>query len=111
MKLASFLSQENAAPTLFIFDEPTTGLHHHDIQVLLKAMNALIGRGHTVLIIEHNPSVILAADHIIDLGPEGGDLGGEIVAEGTPEHVMQCAQSYTGRGLCEIQDSFITTDY
>lgn len=111
VKLASFLSQENAAPTLFIFDEPTTGLHHHDIQVLLKAMNALIGRGHTVLIIEHNPSVILAADHIIDLGPEGGDLGGEIVAEGTPEHVMQCAQSYTGRALCEIQDSFITTDY
>ena len=111
VKLASFLSQENVAPTLFIFDEPTTGLHHHDIQVLLKAMNALIGRGHTVLIIEHNPSVILAADHIIDLGPEGGDLGGEIVAEGTPEHVMQCAQSYTGRALCEIQDSFITTDY
>ena len=84
VKLASFLSQENGQPTLFIFDEPTTGLHHHDVTILLQAMNALISRGHTVLIIEHNPSVILAADHIIDLGPEGGDEGGMIVAEGTP---------------------------
>jgi excinuclease ABC subunit A len=92
---------------LFIFDEPTTGLHHHDITVLLKAMNALISRGHTVLIIEHNPSVILAADHIIDLGPEGGDIGGYIVAEGTPEEIMQCANSHTGRALREIQDCFI----
>lgn len=107
VKLASFLSQENAAPTLFIFDEPTTGLHHHDIQVLLKAMNALIGRGHTVLIIEHNPSVILAADHIIDLGPEGGDIGGYIVAEGTPEEIMQCAESHTGKALNDLKDSFI----
>ncbi len=107
VKLASFLSQENAQPTLFIFDEPTTGLHHHDITILLKAMNALINRGHTVLIIEHNPSVILSADHIIDLGPEGGDEGGEIVAEGTPEEIMQCTKSYTGRALNELQDSFI----
>ncbi|MBR5855301.1 MAG: excinuclease ABC subunit UvrA, partial [Paludibacteraceae bacterium] len=74
VKLASFLAQENASPTLFIFDEPTTGLHHHDVTVLLKALYALISRGHTVLIIEHNPSVILSADHIIDLGKEGGDL-------------------------------------
>jgi excinuclease ABC subunit A len=110
VKLASFLAQENASPTLFIFDEPTTGLHHHDITVLLKAMNALISRGHTVLVIEHNPSVILAADHIIDLGPEGGDIGGYIVAEGTPEEIMQCAESHTGKALREIQDCFITMD-
>jgi excinuclease ABC subunit A len=110
VKLASFLAQENASPTLFIFDEPTTGLHHHDVTVLLKAMNALISRGHTVLIIEHNPSVILAADHIIDLGPEGGDIGGYIVAEGTPEEIMQCADSHTGKALRDIQDCFITME-
>ena len=107
VKLASFLAQENATPTLFIFDEPTTGLHHHDVAVLLKALNALISRGHSVLVIEHNPSVILAADHIIDLGPEGGDEGGRIVAEGTPEQIMECVDSYTGRALNELKDSFI----
>ncbi len=107
VKLASFLAQENASPTLFIFDEPTTGLHHHDVTVLLKALNALISRGHSVLVIEHNPSVILAADHIIDLGPEGGDDGGRIVAEGTPEQIMECRESYTGRALNELKDSFI----
>ena len=107
VKLASFLAQENAQPTLYIFDEPTTGLHHHDVAVLLKALNALISRGHTVLIIEHNPSVILSADHIIDLGKEGGDLGGYIVAEGTPEEIMQCADSYTGKALNDLKDSFI----
>ena len=107
VKLASFLAQENATPTLFIFDEPTTGLHHHDVTILLKALNALISRGHTVLIIEHNPSVILSADHIIDLGKEGGDLGGYIVAEGTPEDIMQCADSYTGKALNDLKDSFI----
>ena len=102
VKLASFLAQENAAPTLFIFDEPTTGLHHRDIDVLLKALNALISRGHTVLIIEHNPAVILAADHVIDLGKEGGDEGGYIVATGTPEQIMQCPDSYTGQALLQI---------
>ena len=107
VKLASFLAQENATPTLFIFDEPTTGLHHHDVAVLLKALNALISRGHSVLVIEHNPSVILAADHIIDLGPEGGDEGGRIVVEGTPEEIMECTDSYTGRALNELKDSFI----
>ena len=113
VKLASFLAQENATPTLFIFDEPTTGLHHHDVTVLLKALNALISRGNSVLIIEHNPSVILSADHIIDLGKEGGDEGGRIVAEGTPEEIMQCADSYTGKALLDIKDSFIyqTSDY
>ncbi len=107
VKLASFLAQENATPTLFIFDEPTTGLHHHDVAVLLKALNALISRGHTVLIIEHNPSIILAADHIIDLGKEGGDEGGTIVAEGTPEQIMACTDSYTGKALNELKDCFI----
>ena len=107
VKLASFLAQENATPTLFIFDEPTTGLHHHDVAVLLKALNALISRGHTVLIIEHNPSIILAADHIIDLGKEGGDEGGTIVAEGTPEQIMECTDSYTGKALNELKDCFI----
>ena len=107
VKLASFLAQENASLTLFIFDEPTTGLHHHDVAVLLKALNALISTGHTVLIIEHNPSVILSADHIIDLGKEGGDMGGYIVAEGTPEEIMQCHESYTGKALNDLKDSFI----
>ena len=107
VKLASFLAQENASPTLFIFDEPTTGLHHHDVTTLLEALNALISRGHTVLIIEHNPSVILSADHIIDLGKEGGDMGGYIVAEGTPEDIMQCPESYTGKALNDLRDSFI----
>jgi len=107
VKLASFLSQENTQPTLFIFDEPTTGLHHHDVVVLLKAINALISRGNSVLVIEHNPSVILAADHIIDLGPEGGDEGGQIVAEGTPEQLMLCTNSYTGKALNDLKDSFI----
>lgn len=99
VKLASFLSEDNGQATLFIFDEPTTGLSLKDIQVLLKAMNELIARGHTILIIEHNPAVILAADHIIDLGPEGGDKGGFIVAEGTPEDIMNCPESYTGQYL------------
>ena len=107
VKLASFLSQENAQPTLFIFDEPTTGLHHHDVAILLKALNALLSRGHSVLVIEHNPSVILAADHIIDLGPEGGDEGGKIVAEGTPEEIMTQTNSYTGKALKDLQDCFI----
>jgi excinuclease ABC subunit A len=107
VKLASFLSQENAQATLFIFDEPTTGLHHHDITILLKALNALISRGHTILIIEHNPSIILAADHIIDLGKEGGDKGGTIVAEGTPEEIMEHTNSYTGKALKDLKESFL----
>jgi len=100
VKLASFLAQEGQEPTIFIFDEPTTGLHYHDISVLLKALNALVDKGHTVIIIEHNPAVIMAADHIIDLGPEGGDEGGHIIFEGTPENLMKCKESYTGRYLC-----------
>jgi excinuclease ABC subunit A len=82
-----------------VFDEPTTGLHFHDIRKLLDAFNALIERGHTVLIIEHNPEVIKTADWIIDLGPEGGDDGGYVVFEGTPEDLVRCEKSYTGKYL------------
>ena len=99
VKLASFLAQEDAMPTIFVFDEPTTGLSHTDVKVLLRALNQLISRGHTVIVIEHNPSVILAADHVIDLGPEGGDEGGQLVFEGTPETLIECGQSYTGKYL------------
>jgi excinuclease ABC subunit A len=102
VKLASFLAQEDSSPTIFVFDEPTTGLHHRDIDVLLKALNRLISKGHTVIIIEHNPAVILAADHVIDLGPEGGKEGGNIVCTGTPEQVAECENSYTGRYLRQI---------
>ena len=102
VKLASFLASEDTRPTMFIFDEPTTGLHHTDIRVLLRAIDKLVQRGNTVVIIEHNPEVILAADHIIDLGPEGGEDGGHIVAEGTPEQIMQCPESYTGQCLQQL---------
>ena len=101
IKLAYYLSQEKASPTMFIFDEPTTGLHFHDIQKLLNAFNALIARGHSVVIIEHNMDIIKCADHIIDLGPEGGQAGGNIVTIGTPEEVAKCAYSYTGQFLQE----------
>lgn len=102
VKLASFLAQEDNNPTIFVFDEPTTGLHHRDIEVLLKALNRLVSAGHTVIIIEHNPAVILAADHVIDLGPEGGKEGGHIVCTGTPEEVAACKESYTGKYLAQI---------
>ena len=97
VKLASFLAQEDSKSTIFVFDEPTTGLHHKDVNVLLTALNRLISKGHTVIIIEHNPAVILSADHVIDLGPEGGKDGGNIVFEGTPEQLAKCQESYTGR--------------
>ena len=99
VKLAYYLGQERVAPTLFIFDEPTTGLHFHDIRKLLEAFDALIARGHTVVIIEHNLDVIKCADHLIDLGPEGGKGGGHIVAEGTPEEVVRRGEGYTARYL------------
>ena len=101
VKLAYYLSQEKADPTLFIFDEPTTGLHFHDIRKLLEAFDALILRGHSIVIIEHNMDVIKCADYVIDLGPEGGDKGGNLVAAGTPEEVAKCAASYTGQFLQE----------
>lgn len=96
VKLASFLSNETQEHTIFIFDEPTTGLHFNDIKVLMQAFNTLIDKGHTVIIIEHNIDVIRVADHIIDLGKEGGDKGGYIVFEGTPDEIKNCADSYTG---------------
>ena len=101
VKLAYFLSCEKNQPTIFVFDEPTTGLHFHDIKKLLYAFDALIARGHTVVIIEHNLDVIKCADYLIDLGPEGGDKGGNLVACGTPEEVARCAASYTGQYLVE----------
>ena len=99
VKLAYFIAKEARPHTLFIFDEPTTGLHFHDIQLLLKSLNRLIEEGHTVVVIEHNMDMIKCADHIIDIGPEGGDAGGNVVAEGTPEQIAACEESYTGRFL------------
>ena len=99
VKLAYFIGQEQQDPTLFIFDEPTTGLHFHDIQRLLHAFDALIDRGHSILVIEHNLDVIKCADHVIDLGPDGGDKGGQLVAAGTPEEVARCRDSLTGKYL------------
>lgn len=99
VKLAYFLSSEKQEPTIFIFDEPTTGLHFHDIKTLLKAFNALIEKGHTVVIIEHNMDVIKCADYVIDMGPEGGDKGGFVVCTGTPEQIAQVPNSYTGQFL------------
>ena len=99
VKLAYFIGQEKQVPTMFIFDEPTTGLHFHDINRLLKSFAALIERGHTILIIEHNMDVIKCADHIIDMGPDGGDAGGNVVVCGTPEVVSGCKESITGHYL------------
>ena len=99
VKLAYYIGQEKQEPTLFIFDEPTTGLHFHDIERLLQAFNALIERGHTILIIEHNMEIIKMADHIIDIGPDGGDRGGELVACGTPEEIVKDERSITGKYL------------
>ncbi len=100
IKLASFLSRGiQPNKTLFIFDEPTTGLHFHDIGQLLQAFNALIDNGHSLVVVEHNPEVIRAADWVIDLGPEGGEAGGHLVFEGTPDDLRNCRASYTGRFL------------
>ncbi len=99
VKLAYFIGQEKQEPTLFIFDEPTTGLHFHDIHKLLEAFDALIARGHSILIIEHNMEVIKCADYVIDLGPDGGDKGGNLVIAGTPEEVARCKESLTGQYL------------
>ncbi len=101
VKLAYYLSLEKTAPTLFIFDEPTTGLHLHDINRLMQSLNALIGRGHTVVVIEHNLDVMKCADYMIDLGPEGGEQGGYVMATGTPEDIAQCEESYTAHYLKE----------
>ena len=99
VKLAYYLSLEKSDPTIFIFDEPTTGLHFHDIKKLLESFNALIERGHTIIVIEHNMDVIKCADYIVDLGPEGGDKGGTIIATGTPKEISENPDSYTGQYL------------
>ena len=101
VKLAYFLSQDHAGPTIFIFDEPTTGLHFHDIRLLTKAFDRLIAMGHTIIVVEHNLDVIKCADWIIDMGPEGGEGGGQIVATGTPETVAANPASITGHYLAE----------
>lgn len=101
VKLAYFIGQEKQEPTLFIFDEPTTGLHFHDIQKLLKAFDMLIDHGHSIIVIEHNLDVVKCADYVVDLGPDGGDRGGNLVVAGTPEEVAKCKESITGRYLKE----------
>ena len=101
VKLATELSKKGTGNSIYILDEPTTGLHFHDIKKLLKSFERLIARGHSVVIIEHNMDVIKCADHLIDLGPEGGKEGGTLVTAGTPEEVAACKESYTGKFLME----------
>lgn len=106
VKLASFLGKGHSHdPIMFIFDEPTTGLHFHDIAKLLDSLNALIDKGHSVIVIEHNMDVIKSADYVIDLGPEGGDLGGKLIFAGTPEALISCQASYTGKYLSKTMKS------
>lgn len=104
MKLASYLTHgQQARNALFIFDEPTTGLHFHDVRKLMEALHALQKQGNSIWIVEHNPDVIRAADWVIDLGPEGGRDGGQLVFEGTPEQLMDYSESHTGRQLRGLQ--------
>ena len=106
IKLASFLVKgSRQSKSLFIFDEPTTGLHFHDIQKLLKSFNALITNGHSIIVIEHNIDLIKCADYIIDLGPEGGENGGHILFEGTPEQLIRKKNNETGRFLRKVFSS------
>jgi excinuclease ABC subunit A len=102
IKLASHLGGRNNDRTLYIFDEPTTGLHFDDIKQLLGAFDQLVANGHSVLIVEHNLDVIKYADHVIDLGPEGGDEGGQVVVTGTPEEIAACEDSHTGQYLQDV---------
>jgi len=102
IKLAAELSRRSTGKTFYILDEPTTGLHFADVEKLLNLLHRLVDQGNTVLVIEHNLDVIKTADYIIDLGPEGGDRGGEIIAEGTPEEVAMNGRSYTGKFLRKI---------
>ena len=99
VKLARELGKRGTGKTLYILDEPTTGLHMEDIRKLLLVLNRLVNQGNTVIVIEHNLDVIKTADHVIDLGPDGGDAGGNVVAAGTPEELALHAKSYTGRFL------------
>jgi excinuclease ABC subunit A len=102
IKLAKELSKKSTGRTLFLLDEPTTGLHFADVEKLLEVLNRLVDLGNTVVVIEHHPDVIKTADHVIDLGPEGGEKGGEIVVEGTPEEVAQHPMSHTGKALAPL---------
>ena len=102
VKLATELSKRSTGKTIYVLDEPTTGLHVADVHKLVEVLNALTDAGNTVVVIEHNLDVIKVADWIIDLGPEGGDGGGEIVFEGTPEDCVKCARSFTGRFLAPV---------
>jgi excinuclease ABC subunit A len=102
VKLATELSRVATGKTLYVLDEPTTGLHFEDVRVLLEVLQALVDRGNTVVVIEHNLDVIKCADWLVDLGPEGGDGGGRVVAEGTPEHVVRTRGSYTGEALRSV---------
>ncbi|MCQ2447246.1 MAG: excinuclease ABC subunit UvrA, partial [Clostridia bacterium] len=102
VKLASELLKPATGKTMYILDEPTTGLHMEDVRILLEALDKLVEAGNTVLVIEHNLDVIKTADHIIDLGPEGGDRGGKLIFEGTPEVCAKCKASYTGQFLKRI---------
>ena len=99
IKLAAELSKKDTGNTFYILDEPTTGLHFEDIHVLMQVLNKLTDKGNTVLIIEHNMDVIKLADHIIDIGPEGGKKGGTVLCEGTPEEVVKNKKSYTAKFL------------
>jgi excinuclease ABC subunit A len=108
VKLAAHLGQSTSSGTLFIFDEPTTGLHFEDISKLMASFNRLIEAGGSLLVIEHNLEVIKAADWIIDLGPEGGAKGGEVVVTGTPEDVAKCARSWTGKYLASAADRLLS---
>jgi excinuclease ABC subunit A len=99
VKLARELSRRSEGRSLYLLDEPTTGLHLADVEKLLEVLNRLVENGNTVVVIEHHPDVIKTADHVIDLGPEGGAGGGEIVVAGTPEDLIGCARSHTGRAL------------
>ncbi len=105
MKLAKELARKSTGQTLYLLDEPTTGLHFVDVEVLLGLLDRLVDRGNTVVVIEHNLDVVRYADHVVDLGPEGGEAGGEIVATGTPEEITRCARSYTGHALAKDQTS------
>jgi excinuclease ABC subunit A len=102
VKLSKELSKKSTGQTLYILDEPTTGLHFHDIKQLLEVITTLRDQGNTIVIIEHNLDVIKVADWIVDLGPEGGDKGGQIIAEGTPEEITKIKKSYTGQFLKPI---------
>jgi excinuclease ABC subunit A len=107
VKLASELGKRATGKTVYILDEPTTGLHFADVEKLLNILHRLVDTGNTVIVIEHNLDVIRSADHVIDLGPEGGDAGGEIVATGTPEEVARVEASHTGRFLRDLMPEFV----